>query len=39
VDEREKQIEVALGYAELAAALGASLIRIFPDKTSRCDAR
>jgi len=30
--ERAKQIEVALEYAELAAALGASLIRIFPDK-------
>src|SRR6185503_17018544 len=29
--ERAKQIEVALEYAELAAALGASLIRIFPD--------
>jgi len=31
-DERSKQIEVALKHAELAAALGASLIRIFPDK-------
>ena len=31
-DERTKQIEVALEYAELAAALGGSLIRIFPDK-------
>jgi sugar phosphate isomerase/epimerase len=31
-DERGKQIEVALRHAELAAALGASLIRIFPDK-------
>jgi sugar phosphate isomerase/epimerase len=31
-DERGKQIEVALEYAELAAALGAALIRIFPDK-------
>jgi len=30
--ERGKQIEVALRHAELAAALGASLIRIFPDK-------
>lgn len=30
--ERRKQIEVALKYAELAAALGVSLIRIFPDK-------
>ena len=31
-DERSKQIEAALRHAELAAALGASLIRIFPDK-------
>jgi sugar phosphate isomerase/epimerase len=31
-DERREQIEVALKHAELAAALGASLIRIFPDK-------
>ena len=31
-DERSKQIEVALKHAELAAALGSSLIRIFPDK-------
>jgi len=31
-DARRKQIEVALRHAELAAALGASLIRIFPDK-------
>ena len=31
-DERRKQIELALRHAELAAALGASLIRIFPDK-------
>jgi len=31
-DERSKQIDVALKHAELAAALGASLIRIFPDK-------
>jgi sugar phosphate isomerase/epimerase len=30
--ERSKQIEVALRHAELAAALGAPLIRIFPDK-------
>lgn len=30
--ERGKQIEAALRHAELAAALGASLIRIFPDK-------
>ena len=30
--ERLRQIEVALRHAELAAALGASLIRIFPDK-------
>ena len=30
--ERSEQIEVALRHAELAAALGASLIRIFPDK-------
>jgi sugar phosphate isomerase/epimerase len=32
VDERRKQVEVALRHAELAAALGAPLIRIFPDK-------
>jgi len=31
-DERRLQIEVAIRHAELAAALGASLIRIFPDK-------
>jgi sugar phosphate isomerase/epimerase len=31
-DERSMQIEVALKHAELAAALGSSLIRIFPDK-------
>ena len=31
-DERSKQVEVALRHAELAAALGAPLIRIFPDK-------
>jgi sugar phosphate isomerase/epimerase len=31
-DERRKQVEVALRHAELAAALGAPLIRIFPDK-------
>jgi len=30
--ERRKQVEIALRHAELAAALGASLIRIFPDK-------
>lgn len=42
-DERGKQIEVALRHAELAAALGASLIRIFPDKiqagTTRAETR
>jgi len=31
-DERDKQIEIAVRHAELAATLGASLIRIFPDK-------
>jgi sugar phosphate isomerase/epimerase len=31
-DERRKQVTIALRYAELAAALGAPLIRIFPDK-------
>jgi sugar phosphate isomerase/epimerase len=31
-DERREQVEVAIKYAELAAALGAPLIRIFPDK-------
>ena len=31
-DERRKQVELALRHAELAAALGAPLIRVFPDK-------
>jgi sugar phosphate isomerase/epimerase len=31
-DERREQIEVALRHAELAAAIGAPLIRIFPDR-------
>jgi sugar phosphate isomerase/epimerase len=31
-DGRRKQVEVAIRYAELAAALGAPLIRVFPDK-------
>ena len=31
-EERRKQVEIALRHAELAAALGAPLIRIFPDK-------
>jgi sugar phosphate isomerase/epimerase len=31
-DERRKQVEVALRHCELATALGAPLIRIFPDK-------
>jgi sugar phosphate isomerase/epimerase len=31
-DERLKQIELAVRYSELAAALGAPLIRVFPDK-------
>src|SRR5882724_8368275 len=31
-DERRKQVEVAVSHCKLAAALGASLIRIFPDK-------
>lgn len=31
-EERRKQVKVALRHAELAAALGAPLIRIFPDK-------
>ena len=31
-DERRRQVEVALRHAELAAALGAPLIRIFPDR-------
>ena len=42
-DERRKQVELALGYAELAAALGAPLIRVFPDKiqtgTTRSETR
>jgi sugar phosphate isomerase/epimerase len=31
-DERRKQVEVAVRHCELAAKLGAPLIRIFPDK-------
>jgi sugar phosphate isomerase/epimerase len=31
-DERRRQVEVGVRHAELAAALGAPLIRIFPDK-------
>ena len=31
-NERGEQIDVAVSYTELAAALGAPLIRIFPDK-------
>ena len=31
-DERRKQVEVAVSHCNLAAALGASLIRVFPDK-------
>ncbi len=31
-DERLKQVEVAVRHSELAAALGAPLIRVFPDK-------
>jgi sugar phosphate isomerase/epimerase len=31
-DERREQVRVAIRYAELAAALGAPLIRVFPDK-------
>lgn len=30
--ERSQQVELALRHAELAASLGASLIRVFPDK-------
>jgi len=30
--ERAEQVEIAVAYAELAAKLGAPLIRIFPDK-------
>ncbi len=30
--EREKQVEIAARHCELASALGASLIRVFPDK-------
>jgi len=30
--ERAKQVEIALAHAELAAQLGAPLIRVFPDK-------
>jgi sugar phosphate isomerase/epimerase len=32
VEERRSNVEVAVRHTELAAALGASLIRIFPDK-------
>ena len=42
-DERRKQVELALRHAELAAALGAPLIRVFPDKiqtgATRCETR
>jgi sugar phosphate isomerase/epimerase len=31
-DERRNEVEVAISHCKLAAALGASLIRIFPDK-------
>ena len=31
-EERRKQVEVAVSHCRLAAVLGASLIRIFPDK-------
>jgi sugar phosphate isomerase/epimerase len=31
-DERRRQVEVAVRHAQLAHALGAPLIRIFPDK-------
>ena len=31
-DERSKQVELAVRHSELAAALGAPLIRVFPDK-------
>ena len=31
-NERANQVELALAYAELAAKLGAPLIRVFPDK-------
>ena len=31
-DERRKQVEVAVRHCELAAKLGAPLIRVFPDK-------
>ena len=31
-DERRKQVEVAVSHCNLAAAVGASLIRVFPDK-------
>jgi sugar phosphate isomerase/epimerase len=31
-NERSEQVEVAIRHSELAAALGASLIRVFPDK-------
>jgi sugar phosphate isomerase/epimerase len=31
-NERSKQVDLAIRYSELAAALGAPLIRVFPDK-------
>ena len=31
-DERRKQVDIAVKHSELAAALGAPLIRVFPDK-------
>jgi sugar phosphate isomerase/epimerase len=34
-NERRRNVEVAVSYTELAAALGAPLVRIFPDKIQR----
>jgi sugar phosphate isomerase/epimerase len=37
-NERSEQVDVAIRHSELAAALGASLIRVFPDKVQPgCD--
>jgi sugar phosphate isomerase/epimerase len=38
-NERSTQIEVAIKYAELAAALGAPLIRVFPDSINEGSTR
>ena len=38
-DERRKQVDIAVKHCELAAALGAPLIRVFPDKVQSGSTR